>query len=309
VTTLKVRPGRDDDYRRWQEAVNDAAGRFAGFEGAELSPARTGEPGEWVVVFRFSHVDQLAAWLNSAARHALLTKGGSLFEAPPTEEVLAGGSDAQHAQDVVTAVVSHRVKPGCEQDFMRWQEKALGAQEKSPGFMGSELFRPVPGIQDNWVVAFRFDTRTHLDEWLDSDARRKLLREGEAYVDSYDVQKIRSAFSGWFRFDEGTGPGVPPNWKQAMSVLVGLYPTVMVLNLTAGRWLENAKVPGYLALFISNVLSVGILTWVTMPLLNRALNFWLMPNPARRTLIGIAGAALVAACCAFFILIFALTTR
>jgi antibiotic biosynthesis monooxygenase (ABM) superfamily enzyme len=305
VTTLKVRPGRDDDYRRWQQAVNDAAGGFAGFEGAELYP---GERGERVVVFRFSGLDQLTAWLNSTKRHELLTDGSSLFEGPPAEEVLAGGSDTPRAPDVVTAVISHRVKPGRERDFIRWQEKTFREQEKSPGFMGSEMFKPVPGIQDNWVVAFRFDTRAHLDEWLDSDQRRKLLREGEASFQSYDVQKVGSAFSGWFRFDEGAQQGAPPNWKQAMSVMLALYPIVMVLNLTAGAWLTHAKVPGYLALFISNLLSVGILTWLAMPLVNRGLAFWLTPGRVRPALTSVAGAVLVAAGWGIFLLIFALTT-
>jgi antibiotic biosynthesis monooxygenase (ABM) superfamily enzyme len=308
VTTLKVRSRCDAEYRRWQEAVNDAARRFAGFEGAELYPSRPGERDEWVVIFRFSQVDQLTAWLNSTTRQELLAEGSSLFEGQPTEEVLAGGSSVPHAQDVVTAVVSHRVKPGREQDFIPWQEKFLNAQEKAPGYMGSEMFRPVPGIQDNWVVIFRFDTREHLDEWLESEPRKKLLREGEPYIFSYDVQKIRSAFSGWFRFDEDAQEGAPPNWKQAMSVLLALYPTVMALNLTAGNWLTVAKVPGYLALFIGNLLSVAVLTWILMPLVNRALAFWLVPDKARPVLTGVAGAALVVVCLAIFILIFALAT-
>jgi antibiotic biosynthesis monooxygenase (ABM) superfamily enzyme len=301
---MRVRPGRDDDYRHWQEAVNDAAAGFAGFEGAELYP---GERGEQVVVFRFADLDQLTAWLNSTIRRELISDGSPLFEGPPSEEVLTGGSDTHRAPDAVTAVISHRVRPGHERDFVQWQEKTFKAQEKSPGFMGSEMFRPIPGVQDNWVVAFRFDTRAHLDEWLDSDLRRRLLKEGESCIQSFDVKKVGSAFSGWFGFDEGSGNGVPPDWKQAMSVMLALYPIVMVLNLTVGAWLTNAKVPGYLVLFVGNLLSCGILTWLAMPLVNRALGFWLTPGGASSVRTSIAGAALVVACWGIFVLIFALT--
>jgi antibiotic biosynthesis monooxygenase (ABM) superfamily enzyme len=97
------------------------------------------------------------------------------------------------------------------------------------------LFEPVEGIQDKWVVAFRYDTRDNLDEWLACAEREKLLDEGRQYFSSYDVRKIGSAFSGWVRFGEGDEERIPSNWKQAMSVVLALYPTVMVLGLTVGK--------------------------------------------------------------------------
>jgi hypothetical protein len=78
--------------------------------------------------------------------------------------------------------------------------------------------------------------------------------------------------------------------------------------MTVGKWLADASVPGYLALFIGNVLSVGLLTWLLMPLVNRAFAFWLNPGGARPVLTATAGAALVAACWGVFLLIFARTT-
>ncbi|MFB7184472.1 antibiotic biosynthesis monooxygenase [Streptomyces sp. NPDC056230] len=304
VISQRVRAGRDEAYKRWQEKTNEVARGFDGFQGTELYPPASGEEGEWVVVFRFSRVEQLTEWLDSNARRQLLDEGRPLFDGPPTQEVLSGGTPTE---DVVTAVVSHDVRPGHEQDFLHWQDKILKEQERHPGFMGSELFRPVKGVQDRWVVAFRFDTREHLDEWLGSEAREGLLTEGHEYFGSYDVRKIGSAFGSWFRFGEGAGEEAPPNWKQAMSVVLALYPTVMILNLTVGDWLGRLGVPGYLALFISNVLSVSVLTWLLMPLVNRALAFWLLPARARSVGAHAAGAALVAVCYLVIITVFALT--
>jgi hypothetical protein len=67
-------------------------------------------------------------------------------------------------------------------------------------------------------------------------------------------------------------------------------------------------VPGYLGLFIGNVLSVSILTWLLMPLVNRAFAFWLVPSRARSVRTHIAGAALVALIWGLCITAFALTT-
>jgi antibiotic biosynthesis monooxygenase (ABM) superfamily enzyme len=314
VTSQKVREGRDEDYRRWQEKTNRVVRDFDGFEGTETyppGPPGSGEEREWVVVFRFTGMDQLTAWLESAARRELLAEERPLLEGAARQEVLAGGHAPEpEREEAVTAVISHDVRPGREKDFERWQEKILKAQEKYPGFMGSELFRPVEGIQDHWVVVFRYDTREHLEAWLDSGVRERLLEEGRDYFSAYDVRKVGSAFSGWFRFGaSGEGEDIPPNWKQAMSVVLALYPTVMVLNLTAGHEFNSWGVPGYFALFLGNVLSVSILTWLLMPLVNRALAFWLQPRRARTVRVHVAGTAIVVLCWALTILIFGLTTH
>ncbi|WP_405681914.1 antibiotic biosynthesis monooxygenase [Streptomyces sp. NBC_01238] len=306
VISQKVRVGRKDDYKRWQEKTNEVVRGFDGFQGTELYPPASDEDNEWVVVFRFSGLDQLTAWLKSNVRRQLLEEGRPLFDGAPAQEVLSGGTSVE---DVVTAVISHEVRPWREGDFMRWQDKILKEQGRHPGFMGSELFKPVKGVQDRWVVAFRFDTRAHLEEWLNSEARERLLSEGRDYFGSYDVRKIGSAFSGWFRFGQGTEEGAPPNWKQAMSVVLALYPTVMILNLTVGTWLSRLGMAGYLALFISNVLSVSVLTWLLMPLVNRVFAFWLLPSRARSVGVHVTGAVIVAACWAVLITVFGLTTR
>lgn len=260
-------------------------------------------------MFRFAGTDQLTAWLDSVARRELLAEGRALLDGTPTQEVLAGGHiEEPDREEGVTAVISHDVRPGREQEFERWQEKVLREQEKYPGFMGTEFFKPVEGIQDHWVVVFRYDTREHLDAWLDSSNRERLLEEGRDYFASYEVRKVGTAFGGWFRFGSDEGEEVPPNWKQAMTVVLALYPTVMVLNLTVGHEFDVLGVPGYLGLFFSNILSVSILTWLLMPLVNRALAFWLRPGRTRHIRLDVAGAALVALCWALTVLVFALTT-
>lgn len=307
VVSQKVRAYCDHDYQRWQEKVTRAAETFDGFEGTEVYPPGTDSPNEWVVVFRFGRLDQLTSWLDSERRRSLLVEGELFFEGPQAQEVLRGGASVR--QDTVTAVVSHDVRRGREKDFLHWQSRVLKAQEKFPGFRGSELFQPVEGVQERWVAMFRFDTRGHLDEWLESDERARLLKEGGNYFTAYDVRKVPSAFSGWFRFGERAGEEVPPNWKQAMSVVLALYPTVTVLNLTVGHAFGDLGLPGYIGLFFSNCLSVAILTWFLMPLVNRALAFWLTPSRSRTMRVQLTGVGVVLLCWAALITIFGLTTH
>ncbi len=260
VITQHVTAGREDDYQPWQQRAIEAARGFDGFENAEMCPPEAG--GERVVVYRFTTVDQLTAWMQSDVRRRLLDEGEALFDAPPTTEVLVGEPPAR---DVVTAVVSHDVLPGKEQAFARWQDRMSQAQERFPGYLGSELFPPVPGVQEHWVALLRYDTAAHLTGWLDSDARARLLRDGGRFLRRpFDLHTVRSPFSGWFGF--GGAPAAVPSWKQAMAVLLALFPTVTLLYYGAGPLFRALHITGSFAIFVSNVLSSVILTWVLMPL-------------------------------------------
>ncbi|OHV22749.1 hypothetical protein BBK14_25230 [Parafrankia soli] len=80
----------------------------------------------------------------------------------------------------------------------------------------------VPGVQEHWVALFRYDSMRHLEEWLDSAAREKLLADGRRHFAGFDVRTVGLSFSGWFRFGDGADGAPSPNWKQAMMVLLAL---------------------------------------------------------------------------------------
>ena len=132
---------------------------------------------------------------------------------------------------LVTVAVSHQVRPEDEDEFLDWQERLRLAESKFPGFRGTELFRPVAGVQEEWTTLYRYDTATDLDRWLVSDERRQLLAEGEKFAD-FKSHTIDSSFGSWFAFDEHGHEAAPPSdVKTSIAVWVGLYPTVVVLSL------------------------------------------------------------------------------
>jgi antibiotic biosynthesis monooxygenase (ABM) superfamily enzyme len=172
-------------------------------------------------------------------------------------------------------VVSHAVRPQDEEAFLEWQHRMTEAEKLAPGFGGSELFRPVPGVQDDWVAVYRFATADDLEHWLNSEARQQLLREGERFED-FQLRKFTTSFGSWFTLDDGGQPGGPPSWKTALSVLVGLYPTVVLLTLAISELWKSG--PLWASLLLGNIVSVALLTWVVMPVVTRALRFWLAPE-------------------------------
>ena len=249
VLVLRVIPGREDEYRRWQAEINDACRTFPGFEGVEVIPPVAGIQDDHVVVYRFDSFQHLDAWLRSDTRHRLLARSQGVLAGEPRRHVVAGLGAARHASAMVA---STRVKPGHEREYRAWQDRIDAETARFPGFLGNEVFAPVPGLQDEWIVVVRFDSPEHLRGWLTSDVRKRLIDEAASLWDEARVERFSGAFPGWFGAGatESRGAGLPPDWKQAMIVLLALYPTVMLLLLFLSPWLES--LPLAVSMFIGN---------------------------------------------------------
>ena len=193
-----VRAGSEQPYQEWQKDLNREASKYPGFLGAEINPP-TAVQQEWVVVYRFNSIPHVMAWLNSATRQERLAVGQQFFEGPGTQQVLGGG--AREADPLVTVAVSHRVGQEDVEEFLDWQDRLRVAESRFPGFRGTELFRPVAGVQEEWTALYRYDSAADLDRWLVSDERKTLLAEGEKFAD-FHSRTIDNSFGSWFAFDE-----------------------------------------------------------------------------------------------------------
>jgi antibiotic biosynthesis monooxygenase (ABM) superfamily enzyme len=82
---------------------------------------------------------------------------------------------------------------------------------------------------------------------------------------------VVGGFAGWFPTSGETATS--PKWKQAVVVLIALYPTV-IFTSQLGEWFWSGM-NVYVAIFIGNVISIAILTWLLMPALTHRLASWL----------------------------------
>ena len=299
----RLRPGCDEEFLAWQHDLNTPASRYPGFVGAEVSPPTAVQP-EWTVVYRFDTVANLRAWLNSATRQDRLIEGRQYLDGPATQQVITGG--AKPPDQLVTAVVTHRVAPEDVDDFLQWQERLRLAESSFPGFRGSELFRPIAGVQDEWTAMYRYDTAADLEQWLNSDERQRLLAEGKRFED-YQLRTIDSSFGSWFAFDEKGEVSAPSAMRTSIAVWVGLYPTVVLLTLAQ----SPLKMPLWLGMLIGNLLSSTVMTFLVMPYyVNPLLRKWLQPSPGGHTRrVDLAGAGIIVAAMAAWTLAFYLITK
>jgi antibiotic biosynthesis monooxygenase (ABM) superfamily enzyme len=297
----RVLAGCEQAFEAWQQELNSRAATYPGFLAAEINPPSAVQP-DWVVVYRFDSVAHVLAWINSATRQEMLAQGQPFFDGPGTQQVISGGS--RPTDPLVTVVVTHRVSADSVDDFLAWQERLRLAESKFKGFRGTELFRPVEGVQDEWTALYRYENAADLDKWLISPERQELLAEGERFAD-FQQRTIDNSFGSWFAFDDRGQEAPPPSdLKTSVAVWVGLYPTVVMLSLV----LSPLHMPLWLGMLIGNLLSSFTMTFVTMPFyVNPLLKRWLRPPPdqpvARTNLRGtyIVIAALVAWTLVFYL--------
>ena len=101
---------------------------------------------------------------------------------------------------------------------------------------------------------------------------------------------------------------VTPQWKTAMLVLLVLYPTVMTLSRFLGPVLDDLGAEPWLSMWLSQIVSVGAMTWFLMPVVTGWFRRWLDPVDGAGARISLTGAAVVVAVYAVTLTIFASIT-
>ncbi len=295
-----VRREREDEYRAWEKTITAAASRYPGYRGVEVKPPNDIQP-DWVIIYKFDSVPNLRNWLNSSTRQTLLDQAVDFFDGPGTVQVLA--QEGEIADPLVTVMVTNRVEDDQVESFLAWRKQMAEAESRYPGFRGSEVFRPIKGVQDEWTTIYRFDTAAHLDAWLTSTQRRKLLASTQ--FGDFKLRTIDESFGNWFTF-EGSGASPPSNLKTSIAVWFGLYPTVVLLTLLTAP----LHMPFWLSMLVSNLVSSLAMSYLTMPYYGtRILRWWLNPSPsAPQPATNLKGIALVLAINGMWALIFYLLT-
>ncbi len=299
-----ILPGQEQKYETWQLEMNREASKYPGFIGAEINPP-TAVQRDWVVIYRFDSIAHVQAWLNSATRQERLVHAKGYFDGPGTQQVVGGS--ARPSDPLVTVVVTHRVDQTNIDEFLAWQDRLRLAESKFPGFRGTELFRPVEGIQEEWTALYRYETAEDLDRWLVSQERKELLAEGEKFSE-FHARTMDNSFGSWFAFDENGKQAPPPSEaRTAIAVWVGLYPTVVILSLLT--W--PLKMPIWLGMLVGNLLSSFAISFLVMPYyVNPLLKNWLRPPadvPKARSFW--QGVAIIAGLNLFWVVVFYLATR
>ncbi len=276
VTQTRVADGRDSAFAAWQKTISEAVSRHPGFIKQTVIPPSPPTQLDWVILQRFADRGAASAWLQSDERKRLVAAAGDMLVGQDDVHLLR--DDPEGGATPVSVVISTRVKPGREEDYRHWERKIAAVQEHAPGLQGYRFEEPVPGIQDDWLAILRFDSEAHLQAWLDSPQRKKLVDESAAFTNEYHQRIVRTGFDQWFQMG-GEHGGSPAAWKQNMLVLMALYPVVFLFGLLIARPILNhgLHLPFWLDLFIGNAASVLILSRL-VPWVSGRFHWWLQPG-------------------------------
>jgi antibiotic biosynthesis monooxygenase (ABM) superfamily enzyme len=173
-----------------------------------------------------------------------------------------------------TSVIVHDVHVDHREHYERWMLRAIQAHASFPGFLATDVIRPV-GSGLRFIVVVRFDSEAGAQAWLASDMRDNLLVETLPWLLSEDRYHVHSGSDFWFT-PPGPGP-VPRRWKQWMLSTAAVFPLTVVMP-----WLVHSiadpMAPGIHDLLLKGVIATsisGVMVYWLMPALIRMAGRWL----------------------------------
>jgi len=175
-----------------------------------------------------------------------------------------------------TAVITHRIRAGNESHYENWLNEIGPLCRGSAGHLDWHIIRPIPGLTATYTVIIRFDTRKHLQDWMDSDHRRILIEKVKPILAKDDDFFIQSGLDFWFTPD-GARAKVPVRWKQALVTWSAIYPLVLAVPLLVVPFLRLLGLPQdrFLdTLFISGTV-VLLMVYLIMPHYTKLVHRWL----------------------------------
>lgn len=286
-----MHPLPEEGLRAWVNRITDVARSLAGFQALRMAATDGGlQP---AVAVTFGTTDQLHACLDSEAWAAALADGN-------TDGVLRKSSD-------LVIVEGHRLPPGtaafrydvidsARAEFIAAMTQLVTSTAKYPGYLGTVLLPSAPqaGVGE-WTAILMFRTDDQLGAWVTSDERARRLAELRPLLrKDFVTLSVDAPFGSIVRIDHGR-TSVTPRWKTAMVILLVLYPTVMMLSRFVGPVLRDWGTAPWLSVWLSQIVSVAVLTFALMPLATKSFTRWLDPVDGAGVRVSVIGAIVVVA--------------
>jgi antibiotic biosynthesis monooxygenase (ABM) superfamily enzyme len=205
-----------------------------------------------------------------------------------------------------SSVIIHKVPAEKAERFLELQRGITRAAEAFPGYQGTEIYPAADTRHPEWVAILHFDQPEALQHWQESPERATWVEKFHREFGDFQMKKVPGSFGHWFAgLDDDDR--LPSHWKMVLTVLLGLYPTVMIMSILVTPytvdWFGLA-----VAMLIGNALSVALLEWWGMPALNGVLGPWLRAHGKEGKSVSVVGLLLILGVLGALTLLFRLVT-
>lgn len=173
----------------------------------------------------------------------------------------------------VTAVITHRLRPGREAGYEAWLKGIAADARTVSGYLGAHILRPELGVTSDHVIVVQFDTCEHLNAWMQSETRRTWIERVQPLICEPESIRMRTGLEPWFQLPGQDRPAAPKRYKQALLIWAGVAGLSLLVGPLVGTVLHGA--PQILHVLLSTGITVAILTYWLMPMLTRRCKGWL----------------------------------
>ena len=181
-----------------------------------------------------------------------------------------------HDNPPVTVSVKRRVKPGCEQEFEDFLAGIINASMTFEGHLGTNVFPPTDPHHPEYLIIFKFDSRSNLRRWEESECRRQWFARGESLTFGSPVIEVITGLETWFTLSSRKPIIPPPRYKMAVITWLAIFPLVNLINLILAPILTNLSPPK--RTLILTAILVPLMTYIVMPRMTRLFSRWLYPS-------------------------------
>jgi uncharacterized protein len=188
----------------------------------------------------------------------------------------ADSANRQTQDHGATAVITHRLRQESHPDYERWLEEIAPLCKASPGHLDWHIVRPIPDLTETYTVVIRFDTRDHLQRWMESPDRARLIDKVRPLLVGGDDYFISSGLDFWFMPNEVKSKA-PVRWKQYLVTWSAIYPLVLCVPLLVVPALKALGAPLITPITTLAVTGVVVffMVYVIMPRYTKLIHKWL----------------------------------
>jgi antibiotic biosynthesis monooxygenase (ABM) superfamily enzyme len=175
-----------------------------------------------------------------------------------------------------TVLISHRVLDGQRASYENWLDEISAACKTQPGYLDTQVIRPIASLTDTYTVIIRFASHEHMKLWMHSLERKQFIGKVRPILASDDDYKVHSGLEFLFAPEEANDK-VPTRWKQFLVTWSVVYPLVLLAPMIVNPLMRQVGLPDnpYLSTLFVTCMVVLLLVYLVMPHYTKLVHKWL----------------------------------